>query len=127
MIPRRLQPVLEQALASHASVALLGPRQVGKTTLAFAIKERFDAVYLDMERLVDQARMEDFESFYAMHGNKLVIIDEIYRGQNGARTPLLTATSPARLPSGDKVYRRKVRVNGALNFLPPTTPAKPRL
>ena len=28
---------------------------------------------------------------------------------------------------GDKVYRRKVRVNGALNFLPPTTPAKPRL
>jgi hypothetical protein len=35
----------------------------------------------------------------------LLIIDEIYRGQNGARTPLLTATSPARLPSGDKVYR----------------------
>lgn len=35
----------------------------------------------------------------------LVIIDEIYRGQNGARTPLLTATSPARLPSGEKVYR----------------------
>ena len=79
MIPRRLQTVLEQALANHASVALLGPRQVGKTTLAFAIKERFDAVYLDMEHRVDQARMEDFESFYAMVGTKLVIIDEIQR------------------------------------------------
>jgi hypothetical protein len=35
----------------------------------------------------------------------LLIIDEIYRGQNGARTPLLTATSPATLPSGERVYR----------------------
>jgi predicted AAA+ superfamily ATPase len=79
MIPRRLQTVLQQALATHASVALLGPRQVGKTTLAFAIRERFDAVYLDMENRVDHARMDDLESFYAIHGDKLVIIDEVQR------------------------------------------------
>jgi predicted AAA+ superfamily ATPase len=62
-------------------VVLLGPRQVGKTTLALQIaaKRRAQAVYLDMERSVDQRRLSDAEAFLRAQQGKLVIIDEIHR------------------------------------------------
>jgi predicted AAA+ superfamily ATPase len=79
MIPRRLQSILRQSLASNAAVALLGPRQVGKTTLAFAIREEMEAHYLDLENRLDSVRMEDFQGFYSAHGDRLLIIDEVQR------------------------------------------------
>ncbi len=79
MIRRRLQSILQQALTIHPAVALLGPRQVGKTTLAFQISNEAPAYYLDMERSVDMARISDFEGFYTLHGDRLLIIDEIQR------------------------------------------------
>lgn len=79
MIPRRLRQTLIEALSSNPSVALLGPRQVGKTTLAFAVKEELDAHYIDLENRLDEARIADFTSFYETHGDRLVIIDEVQR------------------------------------------------
>lgn len=79
MIPRRLQSILQQALTVHPAVALLGPRQVGKTTLAFQISDTIPSHYLDMERAVDMARLSDFDQFYALHGDRLVILDEVQR------------------------------------------------
>ena len=79
MIPRRLQQTLHQALGENASVALLGPRQVGKTTLALELKDSMDARYLDLESRLDLARIEDFPSFYEAEGDRLVILDEIQR------------------------------------------------
>jgi predicted AAA+ superfamily ATPase len=79
MIPRRLRQALIEALSSNPSVALLGPRQVGKTTLAFSVKEELDAHYIDLENRLDQARIEDFATFYETHGDRLVIIDEVQR------------------------------------------------
>lgn len=79
MISRRLQSVLHQSLATNAAVALLGPRQVGKTTLAFAIRAQQEAHYLDLESRLDSIRMEDFPAFYSAHGDRLVIIDEVQR------------------------------------------------
>jgi uncharacterized protein len=62
-------------------VVLLGPRQVGKTTLAMAIQNELDgkAIYLDLENRADRARIAEPESYLAMHQDKLVILDEIHR------------------------------------------------
>lgn len=57
MIPRRLLPALVDALAESPAVALLGPRQVGKTTLALEIAKTRSAVYLDLESEADRAKL----------------------------------------------------------------------
>ncbi len=56
MNERRLFPVLEQRLAAVPAVALLGPRQAGKTTLALALGEARDALYLDLDLESEQDR-----------------------------------------------------------------------
>jgi predicted AAA+ superfamily ATPase len=49
MIPRRIERVVREALDRQAAVALVGPRQVGKTTLARSIAEDVPSIYLDLE------------------------------------------------------------------------------
>ena len=63
------------------AVVLLGPRQVGKTTLARQIAaERGDgAIYLDLERPSDRRRLADADAYLRAQGGKLVVIDEIHR------------------------------------------------
>jgi hypothetical protein len=81
MIARRLQPRLSALLDQFPAVALLGPRQVGKTTLALALSEQYapDALYLDLELPSDRARLSDPELYLSQHEDKLVILDEIHR------------------------------------------------
>jgi uncharacterized protein len=79
MIPRRLFPTLTAALDEAPAVALLGPRQVGKTTLALEVAESRPAVYLDLESESDRARLAEPELYLAKHTDKLVILDEIQR------------------------------------------------
>ena len=52
IITRQLTAELSEALANSPAVALLGPRQVGKTTLALEVGKQHDALYLDMESLL---------------------------------------------------------------------------
>lgn len=59
MIERSHRKLVEDALENQAGIVLLGPRQVGKTTLAQDIAERRDAVYLDMERTADRQVLEE--------------------------------------------------------------------
>jgi uncharacterized protein len=79
MLPRRLLPALESALAESPAVALLGPRQVGKTTLALEVARTRPAVYLDLESEGDRAKLADPDLYLAQHADKLVILDEIQR------------------------------------------------
>lgn len=80
MIPRRAARQIEDALNRAPAVALLGPRQVGKTTLARAIASaRPGAIYLDLERSSDRARMADPEAFLEPLGGRLVVLDEVHR------------------------------------------------
>ena len=79
MIPRYAQQAVHRALARQAAVALIGPRQVGKTTLAHAIAEQSGAVYLDLEASADRARLTDARLFLAEHESRLVVLDEIHR------------------------------------------------
>ncbi|MCY4053976.1 MAG: ATP-binding protein [Hyphomicrobiales bacterium] len=61
------------------AVALLGARQVGKTTLARMIAKQEPSVYLDLESPRDLARLADPVKFLEETGDKLVILDEIQR------------------------------------------------
>jgi len=60
-------------------VALLGPRQVGKTTLALAVAEDRPSVYLDLESEADRNRLSEPELYFADHVEELVVLDEIQR------------------------------------------------
>lgn len=79
MIQRKVMAALRMGLAEQAAVALLGPRQSGKTTLALQIAEEAGAVYLDLERVGDRAKLADAEDFLGAHEGRLVILDEIQR------------------------------------------------
>jgi len=79
MITRSLTNTISDALANSSAVALLGPRQVGKTTLALGIVEKRNALYLDLESEQDRARLAQPELYLADHQDKLVILDEVHR------------------------------------------------
>ena len=79
IIPRTTFAEIDAALNREAAVALIGPRQVGKTTLAHEIGESRDSVYLDLENAAHRARLGNTDSFLMMHTDKLVILDEIHR------------------------------------------------
>lgn len=79
MIPRRLDRALAVALDEVPAVVLLGPRQVGKTTLALKLAQERPAVYLDLESETDRAKLSEPEPYLAQHADKLVILDEIHR------------------------------------------------
>ena len=78
-IPRRLQAVIEDALAEQSAVGLLGPRQVGKTTLAHRIAAGREAVYLDLENPEDLALLAEPRALLATYADRLVILDEVQR------------------------------------------------
>ncbi len=79
MIPRRLLSRVTTALAEVPAVAILGPRQVGKTTLALTVAATRASLYLDLESEPDRAKLADPEQYLAQHADKLVILDEIQR------------------------------------------------
>ncbi|MDQ5937845.1 MAG: uncharacterized protein QG574_5204 [Cyanobacteriota bacterium erpe_2018_sw_21hr_WHONDRS-SW48-000092_B_bin.40] len=79
MIARRLQQSIKDALDRQAAVAIIGPRQVGKTTLALAIAEQRESLYLDLESSQDRAKLSDPALFLRMYEDRLVILDEIHR------------------------------------------------
>ena len=79
MIKRRLEEKITEALQRSPSVALLGPRQVGKTTLALNISGTMPSVYLDLENRLDILKVKDIEAFHADNSDKLIILDEIQR------------------------------------------------
>ena len=79
MIPRRKTAELIELIDSNPAVALLGPRQVGKTTLALEIGETRPSIYLDLESDADRARLSEPELYLDQHKDKLVILDEVHR------------------------------------------------
>ena len=79
MFDRLLEPVLRDELAFSPAVALLGPRQVGKTTLALAVGRHQPHVYLDLESERDRSKLAQAELYLEGHLDKLVILDEVHR------------------------------------------------
>ena len=83
MIQRNAKARLFELLGRFPAVALLGPRQVGKTTLALSLTEGqtsgIPPVYLDLELASDRAKLADPELYLTEHEDRLVILDEIHR------------------------------------------------
>jgi uncharacterized protein len=79
MIKRQVYKKVIQALARQPAVALIGPRQVGKTTLALDIADEKESVYLDLEAIEDREKLSNPTLFLTKNQNKLVILDEIHR------------------------------------------------
>jgi hypothetical protein len=81
MINRHLLSTLTTRLQESPAVVLLGPRQVGKTTLALQLADQWPggSTYLDLERPADRLRLDDADAFLRAQGSKLVILDEIHR------------------------------------------------
>jgi predicted AAA+ superfamily ATPase len=79
MLMRQITDKLQLAIAQVPAVALLGARQVGKTTLAKTIAKGINSIYLDLEAPEDLLKLSDPTSFLSAHADKLVILDEIQR------------------------------------------------
>ena len=73
MYKRSTEPVLHELLQQYPAVVLLGPRQVGKTTLALAEGQAHaGSLYLDLELPSVQRQLDDPEAFLLTHRNRLV-------------------------------------------------------
>jgi predicted AAA+ superfamily ATPase len=79
MINRRIQPLIQDRLNHVPAVVLLGPRQVGKTTLAHDIEIGRKSVYLDLESPLDRAKFAEPEYYLSLHEDDLVVLDEVQR------------------------------------------------
>ncbi len=79
MIQRRLENIVTTQLGLFPAVALLGPRQVGKTTLALDIAAQRPSIYLDLENPHDVEKLREPVLYLSAHADKLVIIDEVQR------------------------------------------------
>jgi len=78
MFSRIAQPALATALTWSPAVAILGPRQIGKTTLARVLLETHpNALYLDLESPQDRAALGDGPLFLQVHADQLIILDEV--------------------------------------------------
>ena len=79
MFKRHLHSLLSEELRLSPAVALLGPRQVGKTTLALEVARAIPHVYLDLESERDRGKLAGAEMYLESHLDKLVILDEVHR------------------------------------------------
>ena len=76
MIARFITSKVQQALRRQAAVALIGPRQAGKTTLALEIGKA--AGGLDLEDSNDRNRLTEPILFFEKFEDRLIILDEIH-------------------------------------------------
>ncbi|MFM1748297.1 MAG: hypothetical protein RLZZ188_1963 [Verrucomicrobiota bacterium] len=79
MIKRRIHDRLAESIEHSPAVGLLGPRQVGKTTLALEIGANRPSLYLDLQSPADRAKLSDAGRYLAEHEDELVILDEVHR------------------------------------------------
>ncbi|MEY4362829.1 MAG: hypothetical protein RLZZ24_181 [Pseudomonadota bacterium] len=83
MFKRLAQTELRERLTWSPAVAILGPRQVGKTTLAQSLlQEDPQAIYLDLDNPQDQARLGDGVLFFQANAHRRIILDEVQNAPN---------------------------------------------
>lgn len=130
---RALQAVLLRDLTRYPAVALVGPRQCGKTTLARKLaQERKGTVYLDLERPSDRLKLEaDPEAFLKRHADATVCLDEVQRvpalfevlrslideDRRPGRFLLLGSASPALLKQGSETLAGRLAIRELTGLL----------
>jgi predicted AAA+ superfamily ATPase len=120
MFDRITAASLDAALARSPAVAVLGPRQVGKTTLArAAAAARPGSVYLDLETAADLARLADPARFLASRRDRLVVLDEVQNapelfGELRADVDLAAFGIAVDPPSMGRLWRMLAHLHGQL-------------
>jgi uncharacterized protein len=79
MNKRDISKKIEKAIQRSPAVAILGPRQVGKTTLALEIGAKMPSIYFDLESVNDRLKLKDPEEVLPQYADRLVILDEVHR------------------------------------------------
>jgi uncharacterized protein len=79
MIERHELHHIAELVENFPAVAILGPRQVGKTTLARQIADNRPSLYLDLESEDDRIKLTDAAGYLRLHKDKLIILDEVQR------------------------------------------------
>ena len=78
--PRKLLETVQARLREFPAVALLGSRQVGKTTLARQLSEAIPgSSLLDLERAEDRRKLSDPGAYLSSVSGQLLVLDEIHR------------------------------------------------
>lgn len=132
MIRRIIQEKVLNSLKNFPVAGILGPRQVGKTTLAKEIqKEIQSSLYLDLELPSDYNKFNEPELFLAEQKNNLVIIDEIQRKpdlfaviralvdkeRRNGRFLILGSSSPNLLKQSSESLAGRINFHNLSNFL----------
>lgn len=115
MFTRNLLPQLAEELQHSPAVALLGPRQSGKTTLALEAAKAIPSIYLDLESERDRAKLAQPELYLADHLDKLVILDEVHR--TPALFPVLRGLIDQARRNGRRVGNYLLLGSAALDML----------
>jgi hypothetical protein len=115
MIRRVAQTTVTDLLSRHAAVGLLGPRQVGKTTLALEIAAERNSVYLDLETPMDLAKLADPELYLTAQSGKLVVLDEIQRVPD--LFPVLRGIIDRRRRAGEKTGQFLILGSASIELL----------
>ena len=76
-LPRTAEEKLNKSLMRFPAVAILGPRQCGKSTMAKAVLQGQDAVYLDLQDRTDRNKLNEPELFFDRYRSRLICLDEI--------------------------------------------------
>lgn len=76
-IQRNLISTLKQYMEIFPAVAILGPRQCGKSTLVKHLNQHFDVLYLDLQKESDLNKLSEPELFFEMNTDKIICLDEI--------------------------------------------------
>ena len=79
MLNRRLYTEVTERLENIPAVAILGPRQAGKTTLALQLADQRPSLYLDLQLDTDRVKLDDPAPYLLEHSDKLIVLDEIHR------------------------------------------------
>jgi hypothetical protein len=80
LIGREITDTVKTRLKNYPAVALLGARQVGKSTIAGMIIEQIPkAIHLDLERPADLNKLTDPDAFFAQFSDHMICLDEIQR------------------------------------------------
>ena len=80
IIEREITDTVKTRLKNYPAVALLGARQVGKSTIAGMVIEKIPkAVHLDLERPADLNKLTDPEAFFSQFSDQMICLDEIQR------------------------------------------------
>ena len=115
MFTRHLQSLLTEELRFSPAVALLGPRQVGKTTLALKVVRDIPHVYLDLESARDRGKLAQAELYLESHLDKLVILDEVHRAPG--LFPMLRGLIDQARRSGSSAGQYLLLGSGSLDVL----------